>query len=40
MKLGALGLDYEPRDIDGLFTVLEIRFDAGGRQISTHVFPE
>ncbi|KAI3327106.1 class I glutamine amidotransferase-like protein [Xylariaceae sp. AK1471] len=35
---GALGLDFEPRDIDGLFTVLPKRFDADGKQISTHVF--
>ncbi len=35
---GALGLDYEPRDVDGLFTVLPKRYDSDGKQISTHVF--
>jgi transcriptional regulator GlxA family with amidase domain len=35
---GALGLDFVPRDVDGLFTVLPKRFDADGKQISTHVF--
>lgn len=40
LTLGALGLDYEPRDVAGLFRVLPKRFDASGNQISTHVFPE
>ena len=35
---GALGLDYEPRDNDGLFNVLPKRFDGTGKQISTHGF--
>ncbi|KAI0197970.1 class I glutamine amidotransferase-like protein [Astrocystis sublimbata] len=38
LTAGALGLDYEPRDIDGLFTVLPKRFDENGKQIPTHVF--
>ena len=37
---GALGLDYEPRDVNGLFTVLPPRYDDSGKQISTHVFPK
>ncbi len=36
--LATSGLDYEPRDIDGLFTVLPQRYDAKGKHISTHVF--
>ncbi|KAI0442334.1 class I glutamine amidotransferase-like protein [Xylaria telfairii] len=35
---GALGLDFEPRDVDGLFTVLPKRYDANGKQISSHVY--
>ncbi|OAQ68859.1 amidotransferase domain-containing protein [Pochonia chlamydosporia 170] len=35
---GALSLDYEPRDVDGLFTVFPQRYDASGKKISTHVF--
>lgn len=38
MTAGALGLDFEPRDINGLLTVLPKRYDAAGKQISTHVF--
>ncbi|KAI0818284.1 class I glutamine amidotransferase-like protein [Xylaria sp. FL0064] len=38
LTVGAMGLDYEPRDIDGLLTVLPKRYDASGKQISTHVF--
>ncbi|RFU80107.1 hypothetical protein TARUN_2113 [Trichoderma arundinaceum] len=34
----ALMLDYEPRDIDGLFNVIPKRYNAKGQQISTHVF--
>ena len=40
LRLTALGLDYEPRDIDGMFTVLPKRYDANGKQISTHIFPQ
>ncbi|KAK5743304.1 hypothetical protein LTR17_002782 [Elasticomyces elasticus] len=36
---GAMGLDYEPRDINGLHTVFPQRFDVNGKQISTTVFP-
>lgn len=35
---GALSLDYEPRDIDGLLEVIPKRFDESGKQISTHAF--
>ncbi|RYC56900.1 hypothetical protein CHU98_g9310 [Xylaria longipes] len=38
LTVGALGLDFEPRDIDGLLTVLPKRYDANGKQISTHVY--
>jgi putative intracellular protease/amidase len=38
LTLATLGLDYEPRDIDGLFNVLPQRYDSKGNQISTHVF--
>jgi transcriptional regulator GlxA family with amidase domain len=36
---GALVLDYEPRNIDGVLDVLPKRYDANGKQISTHIFP-
>ena len=36
----ALSLDFEPRDVDGLFNVLPQRFDSAGNKISTHVFPD
>ncbi|KAL2825765.1 class I glutamine amidotransferase-like protein [Aspergillus cavernicola] len=39
LRQGTLSLDYEPRDIDGLFNVLPQRYDEAGRKISTHVFP-
>ncbi|KAF5009122.1 hypothetical protein FDECE_4674 [Fusarium decemcellulare] len=35
---GAVGLDYEPRNDDGLFEVFPKRYDSNGQQISTHVF--
>ncbi|KAJ8120767.1 hypothetical protein ONZ43_g2612 [Nemania bipapillata] len=38
MTAGALGLDFEPRDIDSFLTVLPKRYDANGKQISTHVY--
>ena len=34
----ALSLDYEPRDVDGLFTVFPERFSSSGEKISTHAF--
>ncbi|KAM0721979.1 hypothetical protein Q7P37_002905 [Cladosporium fusiforme] len=40
LRLSALGLDYEPRDIDGLFTVFEKRYDDAGQLLSTHDFPK
>ena len=36
----ALSLDYEPRNVDGLFNVLPQRYDSAGSKISTHVFPD
>lgn len=36
---GSSGLDYEPRNIDGLFEVLPQRYGKDGKHISTHVFP-
>lgn len=38
LTLGALGLDYEPRDIDGRLNAFPKRYDASGKQISTHVY--
>ncbi|KAH8690040.1 putative thij/pfpi [Talaromyces proteolyticus] len=35
-----LSLDFEPRDVDGLFNVLPQRYDSAGNKISTHVFPD
>lgn len=35
-----LSLDYEPRDVNGLFNVLPQRYDSAGNKISTHVFPD
>jgi len=35
---GARGLDFEPRDVDGLHTVIPHRFDKNGKQISTTEF--
>ncbi|KAJ5159733.1 thij/pfpi [Penicillium canariense] len=34
-----LNLDFEPRDQDGLFTVLPERFDEQGNKVSTLIFP-
>jgi transcriptional regulator GlxA family with amidase domain len=40
LTLGALGLDYEPRDIDGKYdTVLKQRYDAKGQRLPAHEFP-
>lgn len=36
---GSSGLDYEPRDIDGMFEVLPQRYDENGKHLSTHIFP-
>ncbi|KAL6245753.1 hypothetical protein RBB50_006906 [Rhinocladiella similis] len=36
---GALGLEYEPRDENGLFNVLPKRFGDDGQQICTHHVP-
>ncbi|KAK4942067.1 hypothetical protein LTR10_018103 [Elasticomyces elasticus] len=37
---GALGLDYEPRDSNGLLNVLPKRYDEDGKQIATHHIPQ
>lgn len=39
MIAGAMGMDYEPRDINGFIGVVPLRYDVSGRQISTTVFP-
>jgi len=39
LTAGAMALDYEPRDINGLHTVLPQRHDGQGKQLPTHVFP-
>ncbi|KAK3214411.1 hypothetical protein GRF29_19g59723 [Pseudopithomyces chartarum] len=39
MTAGAMGMDYEPRDIDGMIGVIPLRYDAQGKQIATTVFP-
>jgi transcriptional regulator GlxA family with amidase domain len=40
LTVGGLGLDFEPRDIDGAFdTVLKQRYDANGKRLPAHVFP-
>ena len=39
MVAGAMGLDYEPRDIDGRLNVIPLRYNTQGDQIYTHVFP-
>lgn len=38
LKLATMNLDFEPRDVNGLFTVLPKRYDANGKQIATHEF--
>ncbi|KAK2000463.1 DJ-1/PfpI family protein [Colletotrichum falcatum] len=37
--LSTMGLDFEPRDVNGVLNVIPLRFDSEGKQISTHVFP-
>jgi hypothetical protein len=39
MILGAAGLDFEPRDIDGKFEVLGEREDTDGKKTTGHIFP-
>ncbi|KAL5043030.1 hypothetical protein BDW71DRAFT_131164 [Aspergillus fruticulosus] len=36
----ARSLDFEPRDVNGVFTVLPPRFDADGRRVASHIFSE
>ena len=38
LLLSTMGLDFEPRDVNGVLNVLPQRFDKSGKQISTHVF--
>ncbi|KAI1111280.1 class I glutamine amidotransferase-like protein [Nemania sp. NC0429] len=38
MTAGALGLDFEPRDVNAQLTVLPKRYDANGKQIPSHVY--
>ncbi|KAK5098842.1 hypothetical protein LTS08_006220 [Lithohypha guttulata] len=38
LRAGAAVLDYEPRDVEGVQNVLPKRYDASGKQISTHIF--
>lgn len=38
LTLAGMSLDYEPRDINGILDVIPKRYDASGKQISTHVF--
>ncbi|KAK1961992.1 DJ-1/PfpI family protein [Colletotrichum sublineola] len=39
LTFSTMGLDYEPRDVNGVLNVIPLRFDSQGKQISTHVFP-
>jgi transcriptional regulator GlxA family with amidase domain len=34
---GSSGLDYEPRNKEGLFDVLPQRYDENGKHLSTHI---
>lgn len=38
MTAAALGLDFEPRDINASLTVLPKRYDANGKQTSAHLY--
>lgn len=38
LMVGASTLDYEPRDVDGLYTVFPQRYDEGGNKVATHIF--
>ncbi|KAM0708144.1 hypothetical protein Q7P35_004794 [Cladosporium inversicolor] len=38
LTAGARCLDYEPRDIDGMHTVIPQRYDSEGKHVSTHFF--
>jgi transcriptional regulator GlxA family with amidase domain len=38
MRAGAAVLDFEPRDHKGVQNVLSKRYDAAGKQISTHIY--
>ncbi|KAF9872410.1 DJ-1/PfpI family protein [Colletotrichum karsti] len=38
MMLATMGLDFEPRDVNGVQSVIPKRYDSSGKQISTHVF--
>ncbi|KAG4255537.1 hypothetical protein BFJ72_g15251 [Fusarium proliferatum] len=36
--MAAMGLEYEPRNSEGILDVIPKRYDPSGKQISTHVF--
>lgn len=38
MTFATMGLDFEPRDINGVLNVIPKRHDESGKQISSHVF--
>ncbi|KAH7325869.1 class I glutamine amidotransferase-like protein [Stachybotrys elegans] len=38
LKLALQTLDYEPRDVHGVLSVVPLRYDAAGKQIATHDF--
>lgn len=38
LQAGARGLDYEPRDVDGLYTVFPQRFDKDGNKLPTNTW--
>lgn len=39
LTLSTMGLDFEPRDVHGVQNVIPKRYDSGGKQITTHIFP-
>lgn len=38
LRAGAAVLDFEPRDHEGVQNVLDKRYDANGKQLSTHIY--
>lgn len=38
MTFSTMGLDFEPRDINGVVNVIPKRYDESGKQISSHIF--
>ncbi|GJC78227.1 isonitrile hydratase [Colletotrichum liriopes] len=39
LTLATMGLDFEPRDVNGVLNVIPKRYDSAGNQITTHIFP-